>query len=277
MAYEVGDCIKIKNITPKTNPFLNIGDIGVITRIDPGYEYYIRIKDKNCKDTEDNENKEIRGCFKLSSYKYFEKYYFKKGDRIKIVSKTSKYKNQYGTIVRDYGCYDDYVYILVDGDIGVNKVFNTSYTCKLAESSIELILDENQENEIMKKLVGFKKVAVIEMSGTNYYYALYDEDINVGDTVLVSGAANGKLLIIKDIVTTKESEEVFNKNITAEVMCKVDLSAYNTRVKNREEAEKIRKEMDKKIAEMDEMNKYVMYAERSPELMEMLTKYRELI
>lgn len=276
MAYEVGSCIRIKNITPKTNPSLHVGDIGVITRIDPGYEYYIRIKGKICEDTENNENEEIRGCFKLSSYKYFEKYYFKKGDRIKIVSKTSKYKNQYGTVVRDYACYNNYVYILVDGDIGVNRIYNIPYTCKLVESSIELVFDEKERKD-MAKLVGFKKVAVIEMSGTNYYYALYDENINVGDTVLVSGAANGKLLTVKDIVTTKESEEVFNKNITAEVMCKVNLSAYNTRVKNREEAEKIRKEMDKKIAEMDEMNKYVMYAERSPELMEMLTKYRELI
>ena len=129
----------------------------------------------------------------------------------------------------------------------------------------------------MAKLIGFKKVAVIEMSGTNYYYALYDENINVGDTVLVSGAANGKLLTVKEILATKDAVEKYNKNITAEVMCKVDLSAYNARVKNREEAEKIRKEMDKKIAEMDEMNKYVMYAERSPELMEMLTKYRGLI
>ena len=35
--------------------------------------------------------------------------------------------------------------------------------------------------------------------------------------------------------------------------------------------------MDQKIAEMDEMNKYVVYAERNQELADMLAEYRELI
>ena len=45
----------------------------------------------------------------------------------------------------------------------------------------------------------------------------------------------------------------------------------------RKKAEELRKEMDKKIAEMDVMNKYTMYAERNPELAKMLETYRELV
>ena len=71
--------------------------------------------------------------------------------------------------------------------------------------------------------------------------------------------------------------EKYSNDITAEVMCKVDLSLYETRVENRKKAEELRKKMDQKIAEMDEMNKYVVYAEKNPELAKMLEEYRELV
>ena len=187
---------------------------------------------------------------------------FKRGDRVEINSDTSRYKGCIGTVEGRTPL--GYINVRIDG-------------CEIipayAPSSLRLLKERDKD----MKLTGFKKVAVIEMSNTNYFYALFDEDINVGDTVLVSGGASGKLLTIKDILLPKEAEEKCNKNITAEVMCKVDLSAYNKRVENRKKAEELRKEMDKKIAEMDEINKYIMYAERSPELMEMFNKYKELI
>ena len=124
------------------------------------------------------------------------------------------------------------------------------------------------------KLTGFNKVAVIEMGCTDYHFALYD-DIQAGDDVLVTNNVN--LLKVKEVITREEARERYSKDITAEVKCKVDLSAYETRVENRKKAEKLRKEMDKKIAEMDEMNKYVLYAEKNHELAKMLEEYRELV
>ena len=44
----------------------------------------------------------------------------------------------------------------------------------------------------------------------------------------------------------------------------------------REEAAKLRKEMDKVIKEMDETKKYEMYAAENPALRELLDKYNEL-
>lgn len=125
------------------------------------------------------------------------------------------------------------------------------------------------------KLTGFNKVAVIEMGCTDYHFALYDDDIQAGDDVLVTNNVN--LLKVKEVITREEARERYSKDIIAEVKCKVDLSAYETRVENRKKAEKLRKEMDKKIAEMDEMNKYVLYAEKNPELAKMLEEYRELV
>ena len=125
------------------------------------------------------------------------------------------------------------------------------------------------------KLTGYNKVAVIGMGNTDYHFALYDDDIQVGDRVLVTG--NGSIQTVKEVITKDESKERFNKDITAEVMCKVDLSAYENRIENRKKAEKLRKEMDKRIAEMAEINKYAMYAEKDDELAKMLAEYRELV
>jgi hypothetical protein len=127
------------------------------------------------------------------------------------------------------------------------------------------------------KLTGFNKVAVIEYNNTlDLHYALYDEDIKVGDYVLVTGKLSSQIKKIKDIITLDQARERYKDDIIEEVKCKVDLSAYNKRVNNRIKAAELRIEMDKKIAEMDEMNKYTVYAERNPELAEMLKQYQAL-
>lgn len=126
------------------------------------------------------------------------------------------------------------------------------------------------------KLTGFTKVAAIEIAGCDYYYALYD-DFSIGDNVLVTGRCDNKIFTIKDIISVEDLKQKFTRDISEEVKCKVDFSAYNERVERRKKAAELRKEMDKKIAEMDEMNKYVLYAEKNPELAKMLEEYRELV
>lgn len=78
--------------------------------------------------------------------------------------------------------------------------------------------------------------------------------------------------------------EECNENITAEVICKVDISEYDKRVEERKEkaarkkeADKIKKQMDKMITEMDQTKRYEMYASDNPELAEKLKAYKELI
>ncbi|WP_346961391.1 hypothetical protein [Clostridium sp.] len=132
----------------------------------------------------------------------------------------------------------------------------------------------------MKGLMGFKKVAVIEVNKTNninYHYALYDENIKLGDKVLVTGCAAGKIVAIKEIISKEEAQEIFSKNISQEVICKVDLEPYKKRVEDRKCAAEILKKMDEKIKEMDEINKYIIYAEKNEDIKRMLEKYIELI
>ena len=130
------------------------------------------------------------------------------------------------------------------------------------------------------KLTGYKQVAAIKQGYGTYYYAIFDDGRKYypGDKVIVSGAACGQLQKIEEIIDPEEAaKRMGNKNITAEIVSYVDTSAYEERVEKRKAAEKLKKCMDKVIKEMEENNKYEVYAERNPELKEMLETYKKLI
>lgn len=126
----------------------------------------------------------------------------------------------------------------------------------------------------MAALKGYYAVAETKQGNCYYHYAIYDDGntYKVGDKVIVSGRCGDVL----EIINILSPEEVIT-NICAEVICKVDTTAYDERVENREKADKLKKEMDKMIKAMDESKKYEMYAEESPELAEMLNEYKSLV
>ena len=180
--------------------------------------------------------------------------------------------------------YPDAVWVIFDtwhGKKNKELYFNR---CNLEK------INESEDNN-MAKLEGYKAVAVTE-EGIGYYgvtkeyhYAIFDDGntYKIGDEILVSGA-NKSILKIKDIITLEESKEKGRKDVTAEVICKVDTSAYDKRVKERKEkaerkkeADKIKKQMDKMVAEMDQTKRYEMYASDNPELAEKLKVYKELL
>lgn len=146
----------------------------------------------------------------------------------------------------------------------------------------DIVIIEREDNN-MEKLEGYYAVAGTKEGyyGKKYFYAIYDDGktYKAGDKIVVSGANNG-VLTIEEIITPDEC----NRNITAEVICKVDTSAYDKRVEERKEkaerkkeADKIKKQMDKMITEMDQTKRYEMYASDNPELAEKLKAYKELI
>ena len=172
--------------------------------------------------------------------------------------------------------------IIDDYDIKMARVrFDTGEIYRLRKLNL-IKLNESEDNN-MAKLEGYKAIAVTKEGcyGKKYFYAIYDDGkvYVAGDEIVVSGANNG-VLTIEEIITPDEC----NRNITAEVICKVDTSAYDKRVEERKEkaerkkeADKIKKQMDKMITEMDQTKRYEMYANDNPELAEKLKAYKELI
>ena len=191
------------------------------------------------------------------------------GTRVKYIGKNCCMTNQKGTIVDDY----DIKMAIVAFDMGGIYMLRKLNLVKINES----------EDNDMAKLEGYKAVAVTKEGcyGKKYSYAIYSdgETYKVGDKIVVSGA-NKDILTIEEILTPEEC----NVNITAEIICKVDTSAYDKRVEERKkkeerkkEADKIKKQMDKMITEMDQTKRYEMYANDNPELAEKLKVYKELI
>lgn len=195
--------------------------------------------------------------------------------RVKYIGGNCCIKNQKGIIIDDY-------------DIKMARVrFDTGEIYRLRK--LNLIKINEREDNNMAKLEGYKAVAVTEegigYNKRNYYYAIFDDGFKYDkyDNVLVSGA-NHTVLMIKDIITPEEAREKYEKDITAEVICKVDFDRYNKRVEERKEAverkkeaDKIKKQMDKMVEEMDKNKMYESYAKFNPELAEKLKAYKELI
>ena len=187
------------------------------------------------------------------------------GDKV-----ASRYSNRYGTVINTWRD-------LCNFELKAEIIAQDGLSYYFYED--ELILISKKENEQMAKLTGYKQVAAIKQNYGTYYYAIYDDGRKYcpGDKVIVSGAANGIIQTIEKIIDPETAvNRMGNKNITAEVIAYVDTSAYEERVAKRKEVEKLKKKMDQVIKQMEENNKYEMYAERNPELKEMLNTYKEL-
>lgn len=276
MALLVGTVVEMTRDAPYKEYEVCKGDIGIINYVAKTGKYSIHIYGKS------NPHKDAWGEDRLYGeqgdfwipFDYVKKYTYKEGDRVEIVSSRTKYKGYYGTIYNSY-VYSNEVNLFIDGTV-YQRSENRNHYYTLAKTSVRPIIANELEGGSSMKLSGYNKVAIIEISGKDYYYALYDEDIKAEDKVLVTGRLATDILTVKNVLTKDEARELCSVAITEEVRCKVDLSAYNQRVKNREEATKLRKKMDDEIKKMDELNKYEMYADRNPALREMLEQLKGL-
>lgn len=128
----------------------------------------------------------------------------------------------------------------------------------------------------MPKLEGFSRVAVVEFGCREYHFAIYDDgtDYNAGDAVIVSGVTG--VVKIKEIISAEECKERCKKNIISEVICKVDISAYEERVKRRTEKAKLEKDLEKRRKEIQKKLDDEYYASKDDAYAEMLRRYSEL-
>lgn len=128
----------------------------------------------------------------------------------------------------------------------------------------------------MAKLEGYSRVVVIKYGRCSYHFALYDDEIeyNVGETVVVSG--NSLPAKIEEIISVEEAATRFKGNVTAEVIGKVDTTAYDKRVEQRKEKEKLKKELDKRKKEIKARLDDEYYASQDEIFAEMLKKYAEM-
>lgn len=194
------------------------------------------------------------------------------GDRVCIVNPSAKYKfliGAIGTVERIWkGKSEDPIGVLVDNIENANSRYGIFWFSK---GSIKLIKEEKHMNK------DFSVATVKFLNGSNagigYAYALYDNSISVGDIVVVNTGHHGMAVARVSAVNEADCSEV---RCGREVVCKVDLTAFNERKEKAARIAALEKEMQAKAAEVQTMAIYEMMAEKSPELRIMLDEYKKL-
>lgn len=144
-------------------------------------------------------------------------------------------------------------------------------------SQIQLITEKTMESEddfIMME--NYKRVGVSfpERDTAVYVYALYQDDVEVGDTVVVNTGHHG-LAVAK--IATLDDSKLGKVRYNREVVCKIDLTAYEERKQRMTRAAELKQAMDAKVKEMQNQAIYEMLAEKDPALKAMFNEYKTLL
>lgn len=194
------------------------------------------------------------------------------GDRIRIVNPPTQYGflvGAVGTVERVWkGKSMTPFGILVDGVENSHSKYGIFW---LSEGSIKLFKEERHMNK------GFSVATVKFLDGSNtgrgYAYALYDDNIAVGDVVVVNTGHHGMAVAKIDALNEMGGADV---KFGREVICKVDLTAFNERKQKVKRIAALEAQMRAKVAEVQAAALYEMMAEKSPELRAMLDEYKLL-
>lgn len=190
------------------------------------------------------------------------------GDRVMV--KSSKYREvKRGCIGTVMSVYLSNIAVRLD-DLTNNGsqygyyYFNPNQIEKLTYERTKTTMDGNYRIALVKFIEGTN-------TDKAYEYALYDNDINVNDNVVVKSAHHG--LGIGTIVGFAEN---VGQDVTREIICKADFAAYNARLDARKRRDELRTSMAKRAAQMQEIAVYKVLAEADPDMAAMLKEYMEL-
>ena len=197
------------------------------------------------------------------------------GLRVKILPYANyrdKYKDEFGVIERK--CPNS-----ASVGIRLDKYTNSASSYGLFwfdKNQFEII--EEKDEKIM--LENYKVAGISFLEGSNaglvYYYALYDDTIEIDDIVVVNTGHHG-LAIAK--VVEIEPYNVGKNHVRCgrEIISRVDFSAYNERCEKAKKMAELKKEMDAKVQQLQNQAIYELMAEKDPELKKMLDEYKALL
>jgi len=193
---------------------------------------------------------------------------FNKNDRVQVVSSCQSY-HCYGTVISYTVPVFGVKYVQV-------RLDNSNIYNNYNEKSLKLIKNNEGDNNIMTG--NFKVAGVKFLSGYNtskeYDFALFDEDVQIGDTV-VCDTVNG--FTLGNVITINDKNETNTNKVSKEIVGKVDISAFQTRRDNRAKVSKLKNMMEKRVKELQDTTLFEMMAEKDDSLKEMLTEYKKLI
>jgi hypothetical protein len=140
----------------------------------------------------------------------------------------------------------------------------------------EIEFIESEENVMLNQNENFMVAGVKFLDGSNgdkeYFYALFDE-YYVGDLVVVQTGHHGLALAEISSIGLASKEKV---KCSREIITRVDMGSFYERQEKRKALAQLKRDMDKKVKELQETALYELLAEKDPALALMLAQYKQL-
>jgi len=108
-------------------------------------------------------------------------------------------------------------------------------------------------------------------NNTKYCFECFDK-VELGQYVVVDTKYGFALGVINDIDVTT----TINASKLKEVVSVVDTKAYEERKSKREQIQKLKKRMDSRVKELQDIAVYTMLAKEDSELEKLLSEYQQL-
>lgn len=227
------------------------------------------------------------------------------GDRVRVIREPGKYKGLVGATGIVKSAYASSISVKLDGftnpkgstgyfyfgpmhlepaddflavaahwyplDEYIQKDIESTYKLVQRRKALE---KEKEETPMLKNY----RVASIKFqddwkTDKTYPYALYDEDIAIGDTVVVMTGHHGMTIAEVCAIGKTPKDSV---TCGREIICKVDMTAYNDRKAKAKKMAELKVEMDAKVKALQEVALYELMAEKDPELKAMLEAFKAL-
>ena len=202
--------------------------------------------------------------------------YFKAGDRVKVL-RHDKYRGEsligkLGTIKSSYG---GSISVLIDGCINDRSAYGYYYFKINELKKINNSADEIKEENMPKFTNYLNIVSVQTREGRHFYCANFDPNVHLDDLVVfarIDDQSDLAVAVVEKINNHCDSDTYFN----CEVVTKVDDSAYQDRLKSRAEAAKLKKQMEARAKQLQDIALYQMLAKDDPDMAALLEQYQNL-
>lgn len=182
-----------------------------------------------------------------------------------------KYRGFIGTVERVTGLAKDKIGVAFEN---VRNDASSYGVFWFSANKVEIIESE----ESIDMLQGFVTAGVKFLDGTNsdteYFYALYDENICTGDTVVVKTGHHGFALAVVSSIGEHGCDVV---KCGREIVDRVDFTAYNDRCNRVKRLAELRSTLNDKVREYQQNAIYEMIAEKDPAMKPILDEYKAIL
>lgn len=141
----------------------------------------------------------------------------------------------------------------------------------------EPIVKKLKEENIMEVKGNYNVAMVNFLTGSNtskkYAFALFDNEIVVGDFVLCDTSYGYQVTQVVEIIPYNEYSGI---NVSREVICKIDFTKFNRRKELRKQKESLKKQMDKMVADNQDLILYQAIADKNQDMAVLLEAYKAL-